>query len=84
VRAELDFDPAPVFARVRVPVLLVYGDQDEWIPVEESIASWQSARGGELDVVLIPGGGHEPTVDGVLSPLYEQTMLDWLRARAGL
>ncbi len=80
-RAELDFDPAPVFARVRVPVLLVYGDHDEWIPVDKSVASWQSACGGELDVVLIPGAGHEPTVDGVLSPLYEQTMLEWLASR---
>jgi pimeloyl-ACP methyl ester carboxylesterase len=83
VRAELDFDPAPIFARVRVPTLLVYGDQDEWIPAEESIASWRDARGGELDVVVIRGAGHEPTVDGAVSPLYEQKLLDWLRARAG-
>jgi len=83
VRSELDFDPVPVFAQVRVPVLLVYGDQDEWIPVGESVASWQEASGSELDVVVIQGAGHEPTIDGALSPLYEQTLLDWLRARAG-
>lgn len=79
VQAELDFDPAPVFAQVRVPTLLVYGDQDEWIPVEESLAVWREARGDELDVLIVPGTGHEPAVGETVSPLYEQTLLDWLR-----
>jgi dipeptidyl aminopeptidase/acylaminoacyl peptidase len=83
-RSELDFDPAPVFSRVQVPVLLVYGDQDEWIPVEESVATWQEARGGEVDILVVPGAGHEPVVDGTVSPLYEQKLLAWLRARACL
>jgi pimeloyl-ACP methyl ester carboxylesterase len=81
VRAELDFDPEPVFARVEVPTLLIYGDRDEWIPVDESIAAWRRARGDAVDVVIIPGAGHEPTVDGVLSPVYERTVLDWLARR---
>ena len=34
---EMDFEPEPVFARVSVPTLLFYGDEDEWIPLEESI-----------------------------------------------
>jgi len=80
VRNELDFDPAPVFSRVQVPVLLVYGDQDEWIPVEESIATWREARGDDVDILVVPGAGHEPLVDGVVSPLYEKKLLDWLRA----
>ena len=84
VRAELDFDPAPVFARVRVPTLLVYGDQDEWIPVDESIRIWREARGDEVDVLVVEGAGHEPAHDEVVSPLYEETMVSWLRARAGL
>ena len=79
VRDELDFDPAPIFAQVRVPTLLFYGDEDEWIPVPESIAAWREARGDEVEVVVVPGTGHEPAVDEVVSPLYEQTMVDWLR-----
>jgi pimeloyl-ACP methyl ester carboxylesterase len=79
VREELDFDPEPVFARVRVPTLLVYGDQDEWIPVDESIEAWRRARGEAVDVVVISGAGHEPTIDGELAPVYQRTMLDWLQ-----
>ena len=78
VREELDFDPAPVFAKVEVPALLFYGDQDEWIPVEESIAAWREAR-DDVEVVVIAGTGHEPAVDEVVAPLYEQTLLEWLK-----
>ena len=78
VRAELDFDPKPVFAQVRVPTLLFYGDEDEWIPVDESIDAWRRARDGEVDVTVIAGVGHEPAVGEAVSPLYEGTMLEWL------
>ena len=75
---ELDFDPVPIFNAVRVPVLLVYGDQDEWIPVDESIAVWRRAR-PDADVLVLPGVGHVPGTEEQMSALYEQTMLDWLR-----
>jgi uncharacterized protein len=79
VREELDFDPAPVFAQVRVPTLLFYGDEDEWIPVDESIAAWREARGDALDVTVVAVTGHEPADGEVVSPLYEQAMLEWLQ-----
>jgi pimeloyl-ACP methyl ester carboxylesterase len=78
IRAELDFEPGPVFAQVRVPTLLFYGDEDEWIPVDESIAAWRQARGDAVDVVVISGVGHEPAVEEVVSPVYERELLAWL------
>ena len=78
IRAELDFDPAPVFAGVQVPTLLFYGDEDEWIPVPESIAAWQEAR-PDAEVHVISGAGHEPAVDEQVDPVYERTMLAWLQ-----
>jgi uncharacterized protein len=78
VREELDFDPAPVFAGVDVPTLLFYGDEDEWIPVPESIAAWREAR-PDAEAHVVPGTGHEPAVDEKIDPLYERTMLDWLQ-----
>ena len=30
---EMDFDPRPVFAQVRVPTLLFYGEDDAWTPL---------------------------------------------------
>jgi pimeloyl-ACP methyl ester carboxylesterase len=78
IEEELDFDPEPVFRDVRVPVLLVYGDQDEWIPVEESIEVWRRVR-PDAEVLVVAGTGHVPAVDGKMSALYERAMLDWLR-----
>jgi dipeptidyl aminopeptidase/acylaminoacyl peptidase len=84
VRTELDFDPAPVFARVRVPTLLVYGDEDEWIPVEESIRVWREARRHDVDVLVVSGVGHEPAHDEEPSPVYEEKLVSWVRSTAGL
>ena len=73
-----------VFARVRVPTLLVYGDEDEWIPVDESLAAWREARGDEIDIVMVLGTGHEPAHGEDVSSEYEESLLTWLRATAGL
>jgi pimeloyl-ACP methyl ester carboxylesterase len=92
---DMDFDPEPVLARVRCPVLLVYGDEDEWTPIEPSVAAWRraAARGGndDVSVVRIAGAMHAPTIGGVLeadaiSPDYTEALANWLEERlaAGL
>ena len=47
---EMSFDPLPVFGRVRVPTLLVYGGDDIWVPVEESLANSAVTRHPGTDV----------------------------------
>ncbi len=80
---EMFFEPEPVFAAVRVPTLLFYGDDDSWTPVQPSIDAWRRARGDEVEVVVLPGTGHEPVhPDGELSQAYERMLVDWVRARA--
>jgi uncharacterized protein len=81
LREEIDFEPAPVFARTRVPTLLFYGESDDLVPVERSIQVWRRAR-DDVEIVRLPGAGHEPWVDSTISPLYERTLVDWLRARS--
>jgi len=84
---DMDFDPEPVFANVRVPTLLFYGEDDEWSPMEASTAAWEraSGRAGNPDVLVVrlPGTTHFPTLGGVesierVSPEYERTLLEWL------
>lgn len=84
---DMDFDPAPVFANVRVPTLLFYGEDDEWSPIDASVAAWERAaeRANNADVLVrrLPGTGHVPTKGGALaleavSPEYERTLVDWL------
>jgi pimeloyl-ACP methyl ester carboxylesterase len=80
---EMDFDPRPVFARVRVPTLLFYGEADSWTPVEPSAEAWRAARGDEVEIVVIPGAEHDLTLpDGNLAPEYRRTLVDWLGRQA--
>lgn len=76
---EMDFDPRPVFARVRVPTLLFYGDADSWTPVEPSVAAWRAARGDEVEIVVIPGAEHDLTMpDGKFAAEYDRRVVEWL------
>jgi uncharacterized protein len=78
---EMDFDPRPVFAQVRVPTLLVYGAEDSWTPVEASVEAWRAARGSDVEVVVVPGAEHDLTLpDGRFAPEYERRLVEWLRA----
>jgi pimeloyl-ACP methyl ester carboxylesterase len=84
--ADMDFDPAPTLARVRCPVLLFYGEEDAWTPIEPSIAAWKRAGNANLTVVRLPGTDHAPTLGGAhdreaISPAYTQTLTAWLDER---
>ena len=85
---NMDFDPEPVFSRVHVPVLLFYGDDDEWQPTDDSIAAWRRARPtGDVTVVRLAGSGHHPTIGpdqdvASVSPVYTRCLLRWLARRA--
>lgn len=76
---EMDFDPRPGFAQVRVPTLLFYGAEDSWSPVEASVEAWRVARGPEVEIVVVPGAEHDLTLpDGRFAPEYEWTLVEWL------
>jgi pimeloyl-ACP methyl ester carboxylesterase len=83
--ADMDFDPAPVLARLRRPALAFYGETDEWTPIEESAAAWARAA---ATVVRLPGCDHLPTDGGVPDPerisgAYADTLLAWITDRLG-
>jgi pimeloyl-ACP methyl ester carboxylesterase len=82
----IDFDPAPIFASVRVPVLAFYGEEDEWVPVDASLDALRRAGIPDLTVVRLRGTGHAPTPGGSeriedIVPAYTDTLLTWLARR---
>jgi uncharacterized protein len=85
--SAMDFDPRPVFEKVSVPTLLFYGEEDEWSPVDESIAAWKAASSASgnraIEIVRTRGTAHAPTLGGKLeadaiSPEYTLAMEHWL------
>ena len=78
---EMDFDPRPSFAQVRVPTLCFYGAADSWTPVEPSVEAWRAARGDDVDIVVIPEAEHDLRLpDGRLAPEYDRKLVEWLSA----
>jgi uncharacterized protein len=85
---DMDLEPAAIFAQVRVPTLLFYGEDDEWTPIDASIAAWEEAariaRNRDVTIVRLPGTMHLPTLGGAetveaVSPDYERALVGWLR-----
>jgi dipeptidyl aminopeptidase/acylaminoacyl peptidase len=87
------YDPAAYWPRVRAPVLLVYGEKDERVPVEESLRRIQAAlaTGGNKDVTtkVFPGCDHTfrfAVTDGKFhwprTPTdYLPTLIHWAREK---
>ncbi len=87
---DMDFDPGAIFAQVRCPTLLFYGETDEWAPIEESMEAWRQAAtlAGNADVTIIrlPGTNHLPTLHGgreidTIDPVYSERLVEWLLPR---
>ena len=81
---EMDFDPRPVFAQVRIPTLLFYGEEDSTTPVEPSVSAWRAAQSDENEIVVIPDAEHDLRLpDGSLAGEYTRILVDWLLRQAG-
>jgi uncharacterized protein len=86
------YDALAWWARVRVPVLLVYGEQDRRVQAAESarrIASaLRNANNMDVTVRIFPGADHTfrlppgPSGWPVSPPDYVSTLVSWVRARA--
>jgi pimeloyl-ACP methyl ester carboxylesterase len=90
----LSFDPAPVWEKVRVPVLSMWGVLDSVVPAEKSRTIFERAlvKGGNKDrtLKLFPQAGHgisiirekgEPWDWPRLAPGYQELMVEWISQR---
>jgi len=84
----LDFDPLPVVSKVRVPILLLHGEMDELVSVDQALELATRAReaGNErVSVVVLPGHDHGLGAPGhfdyvgKLGDRAEEEILRWSR-----
>ena len=66
-------------AQIDAPVLLLHGDRDENVPVEQSLAMAESLRnhGKDAEAVVIPGATHYFTEQQ--NAAARRTLFDFLR-----
>ena len=75
---EMDFDPIPMLQKIGVPVLLLYGERDPWVPIAESIKIWKENASGKLSIHQIKDANHfmisiaHSGIHGDEGPLVEQ------------
>ncbi len=65
---DMDFDPVQAFHKVHVPVLAMWGTDEECVPRQASRDAWE-ASGADVTLVDLPACGHWP-VAGSGAPGY--------------
>jgi pimeloyl-ACP methyl ester carboxylesterase len=81
------YDPVPDLQTIRVPVLVIFGADDDNVPVDRAAALWrESVAPSLLSVEMIPGVGHalvEQRPDRSVFPAaMVRPLAEWLRARS--
>jgi pimeloyl-ACP methyl ester carboxylesterase len=86
---DMDYDPGETFRGVNCPTLVMYGEDEETVPVPESKNAWLTAAraSGNADVRIVdlPGCGHFPAPSGSpdqvsgadISPAYTAALCNW-------
>jgi pimeloyl-ACP methyl ester carboxylesterase len=74
---DMDYEPAPTFAKVFCPTVVMYGSDEECVPAGASKQAWvnatQSSGNSDLTVVDIPDCGHFPAPGADASSLDVQS-----------
>lgn len=89
-RIEMDFDPTANLKALKVPMLAVFGGNDRWVPVEESVAAMRAtAPPGGVTFYVSEKSGHllstaaePPNYNGErgVDPAYVKAMVDWIES----
>ncbi|MBB5867010.1 pimeloyl-ACP methyl ester carboxylesterase [Allocatelliglobosispora scoriae] len=79
-------DPEPVLARLRCPLLLVFGGDDVLVPVDDSVRAVErilsSTGHPDFTTVVFPGADHAVRLGtGERAPGFDEFVTGWLRRR---
>lgn len=88
---EVNYNPLPALEKIKIPVLMLWGEDDPIMPIKESLPIWKKAfqKAGNRNVTYkgLIGADHILSVSSKagqpwnwrrISPDYFKTMIDWL------
>lgn len=94
-RYFVKYDPAPVLAKVNIPILALNGDKDVMVSYKENLANWKAlpncGKNKKVTTVVLPGLNHlflpcekctpqeMPSIKAPFSPEALTTMGNWLQ-----
>jgi alpha/beta superfamily hydrolase len=81
---EMDYEPLSVWQEVHQPILFLFAEVDEWVPIEQSMVNYEKATAHLSDVTLkqIKGTDHLMRIEsGKTSKEYLTVLIDWLITR---
>lgn len=82
-RRRVEHERSPVLhaGRIRAPLLLLHGDKDTVVPIEQSyeIERKVRARGGDVKMVVAPGDGHMFAMEKSKKMALEAEVQWWMR-----
>ena len=84
-RSILDHDPVPAMRAIEVPVLALFGGDDDVVPVQASVDAFRAnVRPDLLTVVVLPGGDHrlQTGTPPHLVPGYAEAVVGFILAQA--
>lgn len=67
------------------PTLLLHGDADKTVPLDQSVAFRERVRalGGDCELHVLPGAGHRLADWEAKDPAWTRVMTEWLHAKLG-
>ncbi|UEG52497.1 hypothetical protein LLH06_16180 [Mucilaginibacter daejeonensis] len=94
-RYFIKYDPAPVLAKVKVPILSLNGDKDLMVSYKEDLANWKAlpahGKNKNVETVVMPGLNHlflpcekcttqeYSSIRSSFSPQALQVIANWLK-----
>lgn len=79
---EAMYEPLPALEKLAVPVLALFGGQDEIVPVDTTVIVLRSVFAHrDLTIRVYPDANHGIMAAGAFAPGYLQFTREWLRSR---
>lgn len=93
---QMDFDSVPLWEHIKIPALILFGEDDEQVPVAEEVPAFKRAleiaRNPDFTIIGFPGANHEllvlphkgePWHWRYIVPDYKKELVDWILKRCG-